>query len=72
MGLKSLQLAEKSKNKENIRRFNGHLSEVYQNIGEPEIAIDYIKKELLLDNIIPGPNCMDSFIGYMFLRCRQI
>jgi signal transduction histidine kinase len=49
MGLKSLQLAEKSKDKENIRAVYGHLSEVYQNIGEPEIAIDYIKKELLLD-----------------------
>jgi two-component system, NtrC family, sensor kinase len=48
-GLKSLQLAEKSKDKYEIQGVFGHLSEVYQNIGEPEIAIDYIRKELLLD-----------------------
>jgi signal transduction histidine kinase len=50
MGLKALQLAERSKGEEKIRLVYAHLSEVYQNIGEPEIAIDYIRKYLSLDS----------------------
>ena len=66
MGLKSLQLAEKSKDKENIRLVYGHLSEVYQNIGEPEIAIDYIKKELLVDTSSQGRIVWIASLGTCF------
>ncbi len=49
MGLKSLSLAEKSKDKFDIQRVYFGLAEVYQYIGEPDIAIDYIRRRLASD-----------------------
>src|SRR5438477_5662606 len=66
MGLKALQLAEKSKDKFEIRQTYGHLSEVYQNIGEPEIAIDYIRKELLLDTSSESRTLWIASLGTCF------
>ena len=44
MGLKALQLAETANNKIGLRGVLSSLGEVYQNIGEPAISLDYNKR----------------------------
>jgi len=50
---KALQMAEKSTDKMDVPRVYGELGDVYSEIGEPVMAINYYKKALLLDATLP-------------------
>src|SRR6266536_2610687 len=49
---KALQMAEKSKDKFDIPRVYANLSNVYHEIGEPRMAINYMKKAMLLNTTL--------------------
>ena len=49
MTLRSLELADKSKDKYDIQRAYGPVAEVYQFIGEPAIAVEYLRKKISID-----------------------
>ena len=49
MALKALELCEKSKDKYDVVRIYSSMSEIYQFIGEPGVAIEYLRKEIPLD-----------------------
>jgi two-component system, NtrC family, sensor kinase len=49
MALKALDLGEKSGDKYDMLPIYYTLSEVYQFIGDPGVAIEYLRKEILLD-----------------------
>ncbi|HET7001239.1 MAG TPA: hypothetical protein VFI33_08020, partial [Puia sp.] len=52
MALKALDLGEKSKDKYDLVSIYYTLSEVYQFIGDPGVAIEYLRKEILLDTAV--------------------
>ena len=83
MGLRALQLTEKLKNKRGLLRemdgkgefyqnyaFEG-LGEIYQNIGEPIVALDYFKRALALDESEQDKQLRIASIGACFYDLGQ-
>jgi signal transduction histidine kinase len=66
MTLKSLELAEKSKDKYDIERVYKGVAEVYQFIGEPAIAIGYLKRKIELDTSEAGRIAYGAVLGTCF------
>jgi two-component system, NtrC family, sensor kinase len=66
MTLKSLELAEKSKDKYDIERAYRGVAEVYQFIGEPAIAIGYLKRKIELDTSEDGRISYGAVLGTCF------
>ena len=71
MGLKALELAESKKNKRGLLRVLSGLGEVYQNIGEPAVSLDYNKRTFALDETEHGKQIRLASIGACFYDLGQ-
>src|SRR4029078_11676033 len=71
MGLKALQLSEAEKNKKILESGLGSLGEVYQNIGEPAISLDYNKRALALAESFDDTQIYIASIGACFYDLKQ-
>ena len=71
MGLKALQLSEAEKNKKILESVLGSLGEVYQNIGEPAISLDYSKRALALAESPDITQIYIASIGACFYDLKQ-
>jgi two-component system, NtrC family, sensor kinase len=70
MGLKGLHLIEKANDKTWLRRVFSSLGEIYQNIGEPAISLDYNKRALAIGDSEISPIFIAS-IGACFYDLKQ-
>ena len=71
MGLKALELADRLKNERVLFGVLGSLGEVYQNIGEPAVSLEYNKKALALDGTEQGRQIGIASIGACFYDLGQ-
>ena len=67
MALKALELCEKSKDKYDVVRIYSSMSEIYQFIGEPGVAIEYLRKEIPLDTSEHSRITFRATLGHVFL-----
>jgi two-component system NtrC family sensor kinase len=71
MGVRALQLLEKSKNTGGLSRVLGALGEIYQNIGEPAVALAYHRRMLTVTEYEYARQIAIASIGGCFYDLKQ-